>query len=76
MISDLESSYKKLRAQNETLSARIEVAEEKLAELYKDLNDTFNCKTLEEAEALRKKLEAAKSQLEKQIEESLASVLH
>lgn len=76
MISDLESSYKRLRAENDTITARIDVAQETLASLTTALTDKFHCGTVEEAIALRKKLESAKQQLETQIEDTLASVLN
>ena len=76
MMSDLESSYQKTRAQNETIAARIEVTTESLTALHTELKDTFNCDTLEEAEELRAQLLAARTKLEAKIESSLASVLN
>lgn len=75
-ISDLETSYKQLRTQNETITARRDVALETLAGLTTELKETFNCDSLEEAEALKKKLEGIKIQLATKIESSLASVLN
>lgn len=76
MISDLESSYKRLRSESDTLTARIAVAEESLEALTTELTDKFHCSTVDEAVALSAKLDAARKQLEKQIEDTLASVLN
>ena len=75
MISDLESNYKRLRAENDTITARIDVAQETLASLTTELTEKFHCSTVDEATALCKKLDVAMQSLEKQIEATLASVL-
>ena len=75
MISDLESNYKRIRAEQDILVARIDVANETLEALNAELQDKFHSASVEEANALLKKLAVAKQSLETQIEATLASVL-
>ena len=74
MIADLESSYKRIRAEQDILTARINVANETLEALNAELLDKFHSASVEEANVLYKKLEAAKQQLETQIEDTLREV--